>query len=375
MAEKLKVAVIGHTGRGNYGHGLDTVWRDVAGAQLVAVADAHAEGLVKAVKRLDVDQGFADYRKMLETVQPDLVSIGPRWVDQHLDMVLAATSTKSVKGIYIEKPMARTVADADEMVKACEQNNVKMAVAHKNRYAETVDVVRGMIWDGKIGQVTELRGRGKEDRRGGGEDLWVLGSHIMSLVNYLFGYPKWCSAHMYQDGKLVTKDDVYKGNEGLGPLAGNSLHALYRMPEGVNFHFDSIRECGTRQAGFSLQIHGSAGSFHIVFDRTPLVYWLPEPIRHVGVKPRAWVPVSSAGAGKPERIAGYGAGLWQQKACHDLISSIQDGRQPECGVYEGRVVTEMICAVFESHRLGRPVDFPLSYRDNGLKLLADKERA
>jgi len=35
-----RVGVIGHTGRGNYGHGLDTVWREVPGTQVVAVADA-----------------------------------------------------------------------------------------------------------------------------------------------------------------------------------------------------------------------------------------------------------------------------------------------------------------------------------------------
>ena len=35
-----RVAVIGHTGRGNYGHGLDVVWREIANVQIVAVADA-----------------------------------------------------------------------------------------------------------------------------------------------------------------------------------------------------------------------------------------------------------------------------------------------------------------------------------------------
>ena len=61
-----RVGVIGHTGRGNYGHGLDTVWREVPGTQVVAVADANPKGLDAAVKRLKAPKGYADYRKMLD---------------------------------------------------------------------------------------------------------------------------------------------------------------------------------------------------------------------------------------------------------------------------------------------------------------------
>jgi predicted dehydrogenase len=93
MPEKdtYRVAVIGHTGRGNYGHGLDTVWKDVPKTQVVAVADADAKGLGAAQKRLGADvRGFADYKTMLVEIKPDFVSVAPRWLDQHHDMVIAA---------------------------------------------------------------------------------------------------------------------------------------------------------------------------------------------------------------------------------------------------------------------------------------------
>jgi hypothetical protein len=38
MPRPYRVAVIGRTGRGNYGHGLDVVWRQVDNVQIVAVA-------------------------------------------------------------------------------------------------------------------------------------------------------------------------------------------------------------------------------------------------------------------------------------------------------------------------------------------------
>src|SRR5688572_23728668 len=77
---KYKVAVIGHTGRGNYGHGIDTVWSHFRDrCDLVAVADADEQGRAEAVKRLsDADakvspKPYADYRQMLDEVQPQIV--------------------------------------------------------------------------------------------------------------------------------------------------------------------------------------------------------------------------------------------------------------------------------------------------------------
>ena len=47
---KYRVAVIGRTGRGDYGHGLDEVWNEIEQAKVVAVADEDAKGRAKAAK-------------------------------------------------------------------------------------------------------------------------------------------------------------------------------------------------------------------------------------------------------------------------------------------------------------------------------------
>ena len=52
MSEPYRVAVIGSSGRGNYGHGMDTVWQHITQAKIVAVADDQPEGLAKAMERL-----------------------------------------------------------------------------------------------------------------------------------------------------------------------------------------------------------------------------------------------------------------------------------------------------------------------------------
>src|SRR5437870_10331041 len=85
----LRVGIIGHTGHGDYGHGLDAMWLKVPETEIVAVADPDAAGLAKTLKKLKVEAGFADYREMLAKAKPDIVVIGPRHVDEHRDMAMA----------------------------------------------------------------------------------------------------------------------------------------------------------------------------------------------------------------------------------------------------------------------------------------------
>jgi len=361
--QTLRVAAIGHTGRGNFGHGLDTVWQHLDETDVVAVADADAAGLAEAQKRLKVEQGFRDYRQMLQKTKPDIVAVCPRQPDQHRDMIVAAVQA-GAKGIYVEKPFCRTPAEADQIIAACEKHNTKLAVAHRNRYHPTLQTLDKLIADGGIGKVLEIRGRGKGDRRGGGEDLWVLGAHVMNLIHYFGGRPRSCSALMKQGGRPVTAKDVKPGNEALGPLAGDQVHARFDMRKGMVAYFDSIANDGTRNAGFGLQILGSEGIIAIACDRQPLAYLVPgNPFRPTS-KPRPWVPVTSAGPGQPEPIENIHDLIGHHQApARDLVQAITEDRQPLCNVYEGAMTVEIICSVFASHREGgRAVAIPLAER-------------
>ena len=243
-ATRYKVAVIGRTGRGNYGHGLDIVWKNIDRAHIVAVADENAKGLAAAAKRLDAPRAYADYRRMLEKERPHIVSVAPRWLDCHRDMVLACAEYGC--HVFLEKPMCQTLEQADEMIAALEEKNLKLAIAHQTRYSPTLEHARRLIADGGLGNIVELRGRGKEDRRGGGEDLMVLGTHVMDLMRFFAGDPQWCFARVRENGKPITKNDVRKGAEGIGPLAGDEIHAMYHVsrascPRSEGGPWDSLR--------------------------------------------------------------------------------------------------------------------------------------
>lgn len=361
--EALRVAVIGHTGRGNYGHGLDTVWLKLPETQIVGVADANAEGLTKAKERLKTEAGFADYGKMLSELKPDIVAVCPRHADQHHAMTLAAIGN-GAKAIYIEKPFLRTPKEADEVIAAAEKSGTKIAIAHRNRYHPALKTIDSMIADGKIGQVLEIRGRGKSDRRGGGEDLWVLGSHTLNLIHYFFGAPRSCSAVLKKDGKRVTKDDVHDGAEGLGKLAGNEVRARYEFENGQTAYFDSRADDGTKGAGFGLQIVGSEGIINIQCDRRPLAHLVPGNPFQPAAEARPWTPIEDGDAETVDGVHNHVV------PARDLIASIAEDRRPLCSVLEGAMTVELICAAFESHRKGgSAVSFPLKQRENALGLL------
>lgn len=366
MADVFRVAVIGRTGRGDYGHGIDTVWADVPETQVVAVADDDKVGLAKAAKTLKVDKTYSDYRRMLDEIKPDIVAIAPRWTDAHRDIAVAAAE----RGIhaYMEKPLCRTLAEADEIVAACDKTHAKLALAHQTRYSPKLEVVRKLIADGKIGRVLEYRGRGKEDQRGGGEDLFVLGSHIMNLIRTLGGDPLWCYGQVEQAGHAVRKADVKDGPEGLGPLAGDAVSAMYGMPDGARAYFQSVRGAG-QGARFALQIYGSSGIIELQTGHLPPVKFLADAKWSPGRSGAQWQDVSSAGVGVPEPLKDGGLYAGNILAVQDLIAAIKENREPKCGVRDARGTIEMIMAVFDSHRTGGPVTLPLANRENPLAML------
>lgn len=370
VEKRLRVAVIGHTGRGNFGHGLDTVWLKVPETEIVAAADPNEAGLAKELKKLKVDRGYSDYRKMLREVKPDIVAVCPRHADQHRDMSIAAAES-GAKGIYIEKPFCPTPAEADEITVACKKHGTKLAIAHRNRYNPTLQAIDKLIADDGIGRLLEIRGRGKGDRRGGVEDLWVLGSHVLNLMQYFGGDPLTCSGTLYQDGKRATKKQVREGGEGLGLMAGNELHARYEFSKGVIGTFDSIANDGTRNAGFGLQLIGSKGIVNIQCDRTPLAHLVPGNPFAPTKEPRPWIPITTAGPGKPEPNAvALQETMNHIRPARDLIDAIRNDRSPLCDIEQARWTVEMICGVLESHRQnGLAVSLPLKERGNALAKL------
>ncbi|MEA3225630.1 MAG: Gfo/Idh/MocA family oxidoreductase [Planctomycetota bacterium] len=364
---KYKVAVIGRTGKGNYGHGLDVVWNDIDQAEIVAVADEDAKGRAAAAKRLKAPRAYSDYHEMLERERPQIVSVAPRWLDCHRNMVLACAEFGC--HVFLEKPICQDLKQADEMIAALEKRNLKLAIAHQTRYSPSLRHVQRAIADGVLGDIVELRGRGKEDRRGGGEDLMVLGTHVMDLMRLFAGNPQWCFARVSDDGKPAVRRDVRNGPEGIGLLAGDEIHAMYRFSGTTTGYFSTLRARHGAAKRFGLQLFGTKGILTMTTGALPEIWFVEDPSWQPGQSQAQWKRITSAGINKPEVLVDRGHALGNRLIALDLIRAIETDTQPKGSMYDGRAALEMILAIYESHKLGAPADLPLKNREHPLSHL------
>jgi predicted dehydrogenase len=356
-----KAAVIGRTGRGDYGHNLDLSFLGQPKLQLVAVADESEPGRAMAAKRLGVERAYADYREMLQKERPAFVAICPRWLDGHEEMVLACAEN-GVRGIYCEKPLATTVAACDAIVAACDRSHVQLAMAFQMHYSPVFVRVKRMIADGVIGEVLEVRGRGKEDRRGGGEDLMVLGAHVMDLFADLLGDPAWCFARVTERGEPIGAGDVREGAEGIGPLSGDRVDAMYGFHgKAAVAHFATSRPAAPG-GRFGLQIYGEKGAIALGFGWLPPAFLLEDPT-WLATGGGNWVPISSTGPGVPEPLADSSIEAGNRVVVEDLIRAVETDTSPLADARAGARSIEMILACYASQIAGGPVSLPLAQRD------------
>ena len=365
---KYRVGIIGATGRGDYGHAVDMPFTKLPNVQIVALADANPKGLSQAKERLKPQNSYTDYREMLSKESLDLVAICPRWIDQHFEMLMACA--KANCHVYMEKPFCRTMIECDQVRKEFEDRKLKLAIAHTAQYSPVLDVAMELINDGAIGQVLELRGRGKEDHRGGAEDMWVLGSHIFALMRtFAKRDPASCVAQVTQNGEPIRKEHVVEGNEGLGPLAGDHVQVIYTFNDGVMGYFASRKAMAASPSRFALQVFGSKGILEIESGYLAAAHLLRDGSWSSGRSGKNWERVTSAGVGKPEPIK---AGSYEDghlAAIKDLMLAIEQDRAPKCSLTDAIGITEMILGAFESQRVGQRVLLPSKTREHPLTLL------
>lgn len=361
--EKIRACVIGDSNRGGHGHGLHLVWQRHENVELVGLADPDEAGRTKHAGEAKPRRTYADYREMLAKEQPDLVAIGPRWTTLHKEYLLAAAEV-GAHGI-MEKPIATDLVEADAMVAAIENKNLKWSIGFNIRGTDQYQHTKRMILDeGIIGEVLEIRGRGKEDHRAGGEDLIVLGSHVLDLMIDLLGMPEWCAADIQANGKPATVDDVREPSEPIGLIVGDRIHATFGFPNGAYGHFDTMKNEGGNGGRFGLDIYGSKGIVTMRWGALPDVYVLHDPSWAPGGKDVAWEPLPEMPA-PPEP---FGLEERYLNITRDLLAAVEQDRLPEVSLQDGRNVQELIHAVFAAHANGGRVQLPLASRRHPLEV-------
>ncbi len=351
-----KAVVIGHTGRGDYGHGLESIFNNRAGIEVVAVADPDATGRAKVAAKIRAPRSYADYREMLDREKPNLVSIAMRQADQHHAIALA--SLRAGAHIYCEKPFVTSPSEADELLAEADKRGLRIAVAHTMRVMPIVTRVKQAITDGLLGELVELRACGKQDTRAGGEDMMVLGSHLFDLMRLFAGEPLSCSARVLQGGRDITRADARLVKDNVGLVAGNSVFAQFAFARGVNATFASDAKLRETMGYWGIEILGSKGAARINCDLSPLVF-----IRRTD----EW-----KATGRAERWEPFDPALVKPASEHNLgpvgdwLDAIEKRREPECSGRNAARAVEMVMGVYRAALGGGRVKFPLAQRGHAL---------
>lgn len=381
-AKRYRVAVIGSTGKGDYGHGLDTAFQGVERAEIVAVADDNAVGLQLAGQRLKVDARFADYREMLDRVKPEVVCVGPRWVTDRVAVLQAVAQAGC--HVYCEKPFVADLASADAIKTAFDANRVRLAMAHQWRAMPPVQRALVEIRSGKYGRVLCMRARPKDDARGGGEELLVHGTHWFDVMIAVAGAPRWVSGHLRVKGREATKADRREGSEPVGPICGDSVVAIFGFEDGVIGSFDSTANtspASRRPANNdqSKPIWDSVYGLTIECEDAVLQLRQPGDVYVYpanGVLPdfeqllwkKLWVEDWHFTAEhQPRPIRQEWLSLGNRALANDLLDAVEKSREPLSPIRHAILITEMVQGVYASHFAdGRRLPLPLTERKHPL---------
>jgi predicted dehydrogenase len=271
--------------------------------------------------------------------------------------------------VFCEKAIAPDLADADAMIEACERNKVRIAVSHQARYVEPFLTVRAMVRRGDVGRLLSIHGRGKEDARGGGEDMLVLGTHVLDMMRYLAGDPAWVFGHVTLEGREVTRKDAARPTEPIGLVAGDAITAMYAFPNGVRGTFTSIRGQSRHGPRMGVTLVGTDGAIALYFgacgtaklSRKPVAPAQGEAWEDLKVSNEPDVPGASP-LGAIESIPrGNRLAVW------DLLRAAEEGREPVSSGRDARSALEMILGVYASHLEGQRLPFPLADRQHPLE--------
>ncbi|MFH1568321.1 MAG: Gfo/Idh/MocA family oxidoreductase [Gemmatimonadota bacterium] len=351
-----RAAAIGRTGRGGYGHGLHTAYAGVEGVELVAVADEDEGGRAQAMAQTGAPRGYADYQAMLRAEEPDIVSVCPRWVDCHLEMVLACLDAGA--HVYCEKPMTSNLADGDRIVTRAAELGRKVAVAHQGVYLPRIQAVRHLLGAGRIGRVQALQAHGKQDSRGGGEDMIVLGTHLFNMMRYFAGDVAWMFAHVTAGGREIEPRDVRLPSEPVGPVAGDSVCSYFHFASGVAGFFESRRDQAGSSRRYGMEIVGSEGILSLRGGTGGELMIYPHPVFLPAAPDQRWQPL--------EEVPDQSLAAGNQLAIADLIECIESGREPVSSAGAAVAALEMILGAYESQITGGRVAMPMANRQHPL---------
>jgi len=168
LTRKLKVAVIGCGRMGardsqTMADRLPPGWLPLAHSEAVhtnskmilsAICDINPESLEAAGNRFQSAELFLDYKALIDTQKPDIVTVATRTSERY--EIIQHAIEAGVLGIHAEKPLARNMQDTQKILNNLSKHNVKFTYGTLRRFTEIYRTAKNMVKTGHIGQLQEI---------------------------------------------------------------------------------------------------------------------------------------------------------------------------------------------------------------------------
>ncbi len=335
-------------GFGIVGCGMISGWHaeaifKIQGARLVGITDINAKAVAAFAEKYNT-KAFSTIEALLESDEVEVVCI---CTPSGLHAPLAIKAANAGKHVIVEKPMAITLNEAEDVVRACKVNGIKLAVISQLRFTDAVCKLKDTVESGMMGRLISgdiymkyyrsqeyydnggWRGTWKMD---GGGALLNQGIHGVDLLQYIMGPVRSVFAYTRTLSRKIEVEDT-----------AAALLEFENGALGVIQATTSIYPGSPRR----LEICGDKGT--IALEEDNIVNWVIEGQKLMDLSNLNGTANSSFMDPKAISIEGH------VKQICDMVDAIRYDRKPLVDEYEGKKTVEIIMAVYESSKSGKPV--------------------
>ena len=310
-------------------------------AELAAIASRSESSARFLAKKFEIRGIYTDYRQLLDRKDIDVVSICTP-SGTHGDIAIEAA--RAGKHVLIEKPIDITVNKAERVIRECEKQKVKLAVALHHRFG-IIDEIKKIVESGEIGKLILgnafcKRYRTEEyfkssDWRGtwaldGGGAFMNQGIHIVDSFQWIMGDVSSLFAY------YGTAGHPYIEVEDVGVVSLKFKSGAFGVLEATTCCYPDLSD--------RIELHGEKGS--IIADGYPMQIRLRQSI----------------GAAMKASVESLQEHQPMYKGMHhpivkDMILAIEGNREPKVNGWEGLKSIKIITAIYESSRKKKEIKF------------------
>jgi UDP-N-acetyl-2-amino-2-deoxyglucuronate dehydrogenase len=338
----VRVALVG-CGRISRNH-LEAIER-VHGVELVAVCDIDATRAKAAAAQHHVP-AFTDLESMLASAPCDAVAV---CTPSGLHPAHGIAAANAGKHVICEKPMAISLAAADDLVRTCDDAGVQLFVVKQNRLNPPIRLLKRAVDRGRFGRIymanTTVRWSRPQDyydqapwrgtRALDGGAFMNQASHYVDLIQWLVGPVESVTAKIATLARRIESEDsgaaVLKFRSGaLGVIEVTML----TYPRNLEGSITLLGEKGTVKIGGTAVNRVEHWSFADYDDDDKLI---------------------ESAATTPPNVYGFGHEAYYR----NVVGVLRDEATPDTDGREGRKSLELILGIYESAETGREVRLPL----------------